>query len=254
MYRSLTLALAAALMAPLSQAMAEVNIEARCEIDSGYDLTVQPKQLKFTRQTGKSEVIFAQGSIYVDGSQLVLNSADRQRAADFEQGVRALIPDVKAIASDAVEIAFTALNRVIDTFASADNRATFLADLSALRVEIDRAIAHAESTRDFDDQAFEAKVKAFASSIAPRIAGEFAASAVSAALSGDEAAAKALEAKAKQLEQDIEASVEAPAKALEARVNALCPRVQALDRIENGLDVRLPDGQPLNLLQVADKA
>ena len=79
------------------------------------------------------------------------------------------------------------------------------------------------------------------------------AQAVSAALSGDESAANAIEERAKRLEKEIEASVEAPARALEARVNALCPRVEELDRLENQLELRLPNGDPLNLLEVQRK-
>jgi len=90
--------------------------------------------------------------------------------------------------------------------------------------------------------------------MAPRVAGELASQAIAAAMKGDGTTANAIEAKAKRLERDIEASVEAPAKALEARVDALCPRVQALDRLDNQLELRLPNGEPLNLLRVKYKA
>lgn len=254
MYRSLTLVIAAALMAPLTEAMAAVHMEAGCSIDSSYDLSIEPQQLKFTRQNGTGVVVFTQGQIYVDGAALKLDAADSERVAQFERDVRALVPEVKQIASDGVEIAFTALNRVIDTFASAANQAAFRADLATLHSEIVHAIDSANSTREFDEQAFEAKIETMVEGMVPRLAAEFASAAVSAALSGDEAAAKAIEAKAEQMGKDIEASVQVPAKALEARFQALCPRVEALDRLESELDVRLPDGQSLDLLKVDNQA
>lgn len=253
MYRSLTLALAAALMSPLTQAMAEVHLDAKCEVESAYDLTVEPTRLVFT-QAGRGEVAFAQGRVYLDGNALTLSPADSNRVAEFERSVRALIPDVKHIAVDAIEIAFTALNRVIDTFATANNRAALTAELGTMRSEIAAAVDQAQSTTALDDKAFQDKIEAFVSRMAPMVAGELASQAVTAALSGDDAAVKAIEAKADRLEKEIEASVEAPAKSLEARVNALCPRVEALDRIDDALELRLPDGKALDLIEVDNKA
>jgi hypothetical protein len=252
MHRTLALALAAALFAPLSPAMADVHINSHCEIDSAYDISIESDRLVFSR-TG-SEVAFARGQLFVDGQAVVLSRADAERVAAFEREVRALIPEVRKIAADAVEVAFTALNQVIVTFASEENRASFKADLNAMRDEINSAVASANSSQILDDGAFEERIKGLVGRIAPRLAGEFAAQAVSAALSGDEDAGRAIEERAGRLEKEIEASVEAPARALEARVNALCPRIEELDRIENQLELRLPDGQPLNLIKVEAKA
>ncbi len=251
MYRSLSLALAAALLTPLSQAMAEVHVDAHCEINSAYDLSIEPERLIFAR-TG-SEIVFAQGRLYLDGNAVVLSRADSERVAAFEREVRALIPEVRKIATDAVDIAFVALQRVVETFASEANRAGFIAELDGMRSEIRTAVAQAQSSRALDESALQSRIEGFVSRIAPRIAGEFAAQAVSAALSGDESAANAIEERANRLEKEIEASVEAPARALESRVNALCPRVEELDRLENQLELRLPNGDPLNLLEVQRK-
>lgn len=253
MYRSLSLALAAALSAPLSQAMAEVNIDTQCEVESDYELTINSDRLVFQKDGG-GEIAFAHGQLFVDGNALALSRADASRVAEFERSVRALVPEVKSIARDAVEIAVVALSRVIDTFASEANRASFVAELNAMRVEIDSLIEQTNSTRGARNGEFEAKAREFAERMAPRIAGEFASQAMTAALSGDETKVAAIEARADRFEKEIEASVEAPAKALEARANALCPRIKALDLIESEFELRLPDGQPLNLVEVERKA
>lgn len=253
MYRSLSLALAAALSAPLSQAMAEVNIDTQCDVESDYELTIERERLVFLKDGG-GEIAFAKGRLFVDGKAQDLSRADSSRVAEFERSVRALEPEVKSIARDAVEIAVVALSRVIDTFASEANRASFVAELDAMRGEIDGLIEQTHSTRGARNGEFEAKAKEFAERMAPRIAGEFASQAMTAALSGDETKVAAIEAKADRFEKEIEASVEAPAKALEARANALCPRIKALDLIESEFELRLPDGQPLNLVEVERKA
>jgi len=253
MYRSLNIALAAALFAPLTQAMAEIKIEARCEVESAYDLKVEREGLRFSRESG-SEIQFTRGRVLLDGNPVNLSGADSARVVEFEREVRAMVPEVKAIAGEAIEVAFVALQRVIESFATEGNREAFVTELAAIRDEISAAVASANSSRGLDEQAIQAKVEKFVARIAPRIAGEFASLAITAALTGDEKSAKDIERRAELFERDIEASVQVPAKLLEARVNALCPRVQALDQLESEMEIRLPNGELLNLMNVDMKA
>ncbi len=254
MYRSLNIALAAALFAPLTQAFAEVKIDARCEVESAYDFKVERDGLRFSRESGKDEIRFSGGRVLLDGKALELSAADSARVAEFEREVRAMVPEVKAIAGEAIEVAFVALRRVIETFSTEGNKDAFVSELAAIRAEISAAVASADSSRALDERVVQAKVEQFVARIAPRIAGEFASLAITAALSGDEKSAEDIERRAEQMERDIEASVSAPAKLLEARVNALCPRIQALDQLESEIEVRLPNGQRLDLLDVNMKA
>ena len=70
------------------------------------------------------------------------------------------------------------------------------------------------------------------------------------ALSGDEAAVAELEARAGSIEANVEKAIGKHAKELEARADALCQRAHDLDRIEGQISARLPDGSPIDLIQV----
>ena len=75
--------------------------------------------------------------------------------------------------------------------------------------------------------------------------GDIVSGAIGAAFSGDASRLKRLE----NLDAQIEARVEPRAKALEQRADSLCRRMVELDRIDDALEFRLADGQPLDLLR-----
>jgi len=74
------------------------------------------------------------------------------------------------------------------------------------------------------------------------------ASAVTAALSGDQSKVAALEARADSLDKSIDKEIDARADRLSERAKALCPRLQALDQLQQQFQFRLADGSRLQLV------
>jgi hypothetical protein len=254
MKRILSLSIASILCSASPLVGAHVDIDGKCDVESRYDVEVDAERIGFSRKSSTSEpgarIEFVAGGIVVDGRPLVLSAADRERARQFRDQVQALVPQVRQIASDGVEIAFTALDRVVAHLASESRRDELRGELDGLRVEALQAIATARSNDALDDEAFKQRIGSAVKRIVPVIAGEFAAQAISIAMSGDEAAAADIERRANQLGTDIEASVEGAAHELEARAAALCPQIEALDVIDNQFEWRLPDGSKVDLLSV----
>lgn len=240
--------LAAALALAATPALASHH-DAACDVHSAYDLKVTSEALDFTKSAGNPRDVRMQaGRLYVDGREVALSAADRDRVARYEAEVRALIPEVKAIAREAVGIAFSAIVEVARTFADSDDDfARSRAKLDDARRGLDQRIEAEFDSRAFDDVAFEHVIEDAVKTTVPVIVGEVTGKAVRIALSGDERAAEALERKAGEMEKTLEREVERKADALEARAKALCPRIVALDRIEADLTIRV-DGQPLDLI------
>ncbi len=86
--------------------------------------------------------------------------------------------------------------------------------------------------------------------VVPEIVGNVTAEALKVAFTGDEAAAAELEARASGIEKSVDRAVAKEAAALEGRFDALCPRLRALERTEDELDLRLADGSRLDLVLV----
>jgi hypothetical protein len=223
-----------------------------CGVHSDYSLSIKPDRLVFTKKSGTpGEVEIAHGTLTVDGSLVAVNDADAKRLRDAEREVRALVPEIKDIARDAVAIAFDAVGQVAAAFARDGDRARASAErIAKLGREIDRKIAETDSFDHWQDADIDRLVDTTVEAVVPEIVGNVAAEALKVAFTGDQAAAAELEARASGIEKSVDRAVAKQAAALEGRVDALCPRLRALERVEDDLDVRLADGSRLDLVHV----
>jgi hypothetical protein len=228
-----TTLLAATLALAAAPAFAHSHHDA-CSVHSSYDVKLTAESLTFYRSSDSPrEVRMAAGRLTVDGRDVALSAADRERIARYEAEVRAIVPEVKGIAKDAVVIAFGAIETVARTFA--DNDADFSRSrdkLASVRRELEHRIDVEFDSKPWNDETFGKVIEDAVKSTVPVIVGDITGKAIRVALSGDEHAAEELERRANQMERTLEREVESKAKALEARADALCPRIVALDRLE----------------------
>ena len=232
-------------------AMARFNVgNDDCDIDSRYSVKVEPARFVFTADDGKRSVeVLPGGHVNIDGAPLALNAADRTRMDDLERGMRALVPEVKAIAIDAVGIAFEAVGHASTAFASSPRAARESAErIARTSRELQKGIAakqHWDSTTDSD---FDRLIEAAVGSLVGELVGNVTAMALKVAFTGDEAAVAELEARAASIEKTVEDAVEASGKELERRAEALCSRLRDLDAIESRLEARLPGNERFDLI------
>lgn len=219
-----------------------------CGIDSNYSVSFEQGGLLFVREEGKpARVLMNKGRLQIDGRDIALSDTDRTRVAEFEATVRALVPQAKAIARDAVDIAYTAVSEVAATFSqTADNAAT-RRRLEDLRDEFKLSLNDSFDRRPWSNEQFETLFEKAMADLMPVIIGEVAGTAIAIALSGDEAKAAELERRTSKLEHDIEKRIDTQTAQLASRVAALCPMVFRLDSIESSLELRLEGGGKLDL-------
>lgn len=243
-------ALFAAFMLAGAGAQAGIAIDSDgCDIDSDYGLTIESGRIAFTREDGPAARIeMAGGQMRIDGKPVALSEADRARVREFEAGVRKLVPEVRAIAMEAVEIAFTALQEV--AVGLSGDPQPILDRMDASRARLVREVVGDESRLIIDEARVESAVDELVGEIVPELVGQITAAAVTAALAGDYDKIQEIESRADSLEAQVEAKVEPRAEALKARADALCPRVAELDALDEAFEVRLAGGERLDLLRV----
>lgn len=225
-----------------------------CEVDSDYDLTLGKDALTFARSTGTPQrVLMRAGTLSVDGVAQDLTAADTMRIETYERDIRAMAPEVKAIAVQAVGIATEAIVQVATAFAGDDVDSTRLARVEALGAQLAERIERSTGTAEWRDEQFDVAIEQATAELVPMIVGDIAAVAVTAALTGDEKKLADIEARAASLEREVETRVEARAGDLERRAEKLCPRMRALDQIESALDLRLADGSQLDIVRMDSK-
>ena len=95
-----------ALAAATASAAAHGEKFGMCDIDSDYGLQITPQALLFSRDDGApARIEMARGELRIDGHAIAISDADRERLLRYEATVRELVPEAKALASEAVEIA-----------------------------------------------------------------------------------------------------------------------------------------------------
>lgn len=246
-----SLALTAALvLATVAPAHAGTRLDFQeCKVRSEFGLQVSDGAVRLKRTEGEPrEVRFAQGRLWLDGEEQTLGPADRDRLRRIEHEIDELMPEVWGIARDGLDLALDALGQVAVSLGGDDPelRSQITKARSEFSAALDRQIQEGAVNAD----AFDREIEELVARLTPQIAGKVAALAISAALSGDAAAARDFERRAEAMGKELEAALEARGKALESRAEGLCGRIARIDEIENTLEVRLGDGSPLNLLRM----
>lgn len=234
------------------QAMDNHRHHLQCSYDSDYDVQVQPDGIAFTRSEGHpGEIFMHDGQLRIDGRNVAVPADDAVRLRAYEQQVRELVPEMAAIARAGVDIGYAALTTVVATLADNDDRRRdMLQSLHDRRAEamqqVDITLGHGLWAAGDDSKLFESNLEKTIESLVGGLAGD----AVSDALSGDSSRLAALEARTNTLDSTLEKAVEEPAEKLGERADALCPRLSALDQLQQQLRFRLADGGRLQLLAI----
>lgn len=215
-----------------------------CSIHSDYDLTVNERSVIMTRENDQPKaLVLRNGRLFVDDQWVRLSAADQKRIAAFERGTRQALPLAQSLGREAADIAFSVLGEVAAGFSSdpADSRAR----MAKARRQLDARLARSVTATRFDGEDLGNGIGEAVGAVVPELAGNIVGGAIRAAFKGDVSKLQGLQ----DLESQIEARVEPRALALEQRVDQLCARMVALDRLENALEYRLPDGSALDMIQ-----
>ena len=216
-----------------------------CNIESDYDLSINPQSVILTRDSGSPKWIVIRGDkLFVDDRWVAIGNEDRRRIAAFDRGTREIMPLAAQIGRDAADIAFTALGEVAAGFSNDPTRTR--AKLEQARGKIDARLARSISANRFDSSDLGKGIGDAVSEVVPLVIGDIVGGAVRAALSGDTGRLEAMDG----LDKQIEARVQPRADALEKRAEQLCTKMQELDRLDSALAYRLPDGATLDLLRI----
>jgi hypothetical protein len=223
-----------------------------CDVDSPYATRIDADRIAFSNEDTHTVVqLLANGRVEVDGHALSLSAADAAQVAEFERVVRGIVPEAKALAVDAVAIAFEAVGHASTAFAKNGHEARESARRIARSAEeLQRSIQERDTWGPHADREIGRLIEGAVGSLVGEMVGNITAQAINVALSGDEAAIAELEARAESIEKTVEEAVEKRAREIEARADALCRRVQELDRIESKITARLPDGSAFDVVRL----
>ena len=226
------------------------NLATTCHASSSYDVTLKADSLLFDRAApAPFHVELQQGVLRTDGVGVRLNAEDQDRLALFERELRALAPRVRTVAQNGVDMAVQGMRTEADGMGlGADTRIEFDRRLSAHASELKRRIAVSRSTHDWQGDATDQAMNQIGADLLPLLAGDLGQQAINAALGGDMDTAASLRDRAADLATELQPRMQRRMQALRPQIEALCPSIQRLAELQQG--VRGSNGQPLNLLQL----
>lgn len=226
------------------------DLAATCHASSSYDVTLKADSLLFDRAApAPFHVELQQGALRTDGTVVRLNAEDQDRLALFERELRALAPRVRTVAQNGVDMAVQGMRVEADGMGlGADTRAEFDRRLNAHASELKRRIAVSNSTHDWQGDATDQAMQQIGADLLPLLAADLGQQAINAALGGDMDTAATLRDRAADLATELQPRMQRRMQALRPQIEALCPSIQRLAELQQG--VRGSNGQPLNLLQL----
>lgn len=226
------------------------DLAATCHASSSYDVTLKSDSLLFDRAApAPFHVELQHGALRTDGAVVPLNAESEDRLALFERELRALVPRVRTVARNGVDMAAQALRAEAGGMnLTADTRAEFDRRLDTHANELKRRISVSQSTRDWQGDAANQTMNRIAADLLPLLAADLGQQALNAALGGDLQAAASLRDRATTLATELQPRLQSRMQALRPQIEALCPSIRRLASLQQG--VRGGNGQPLNLLQI----
>jgi hypothetical protein len=218
-----------------------------CNFSSNYEFSQQGRTLIFSRDSAPGKRILIQdGRLVIDGKELKLSAEDKGRVTEFENETRLLIPQVKLVTREAIDIAFTALIEVSRGINGEQNNPTEK-KLQSAQIALHKSLNKNPEIL-FNDDIGEKIIEPIITDFVPDVVAAALKQALSLAFSGDEQQAKAFEARMDKMGKEIELKVEARAKKLEPLAQAMCDRVRNMDKIDDSISVSFSNNRKLNLL------
>ncbi|HWR96723.1 MAG TPA: DUF2884 family protein [Arenimonas sp.] len=228
----------------------EHQVDVGCNASSDYQVSLSGQAFVFENDQGRdTRVVLGGGKLFLNGKPAVLSAADQKRADAFEAELRQLVPESRQVAVEAVGMAVDALIEVSVALSGDEGKR---GDYDKARTKALAAASDSKTLPIFNDDAMESIVDPIVAEFVPGITGSALGFAMNSVFAGEEKT-KAMDARMDAMDKDLDARMEARAKALEPLAQSMCKRIQRMDAIDDSLEVRLPNGKPINFLE-SDKA
>ena len=170
-----------------------------CDVSSDYSVSTYRSAFVFSQEKRKpAEIGIGGGRLFIDGKEATLTAADHARLSEMEGEMKLLIPEVREVTTEAVDIAFTALTEVARALAS--NPKATVAKLETEHARVLREI-NAKPLALFNDDAMEDVVEPIISEYVPEIVGGAVSSALKAVFGGEKRA-REFEARMERMEKE----------------------------------------------------
>lgn len=249
--------LLACLLSPFTvNAKHHYNINQQCDFQLNSDLIISPVMLKFQIDNTPLYRIENTNHLYVNNKKIVLSVKQQNDLADFDNRIRVLIPEIKEVVINSLELAANAVNLTFIELLGKDNtlKTTVNSELALIkdkintRFDTNKIISIDQEGRfinDFVDNDFEQR---FEKLVQKTLAESMGAIIQGALFSGEDIST--FSKKMERFGKNLELTMETQGKILETKADTLCLKVQKLDGYEAALQQSIPALSTIDIFSI----
>ena len=243
----------------LSFSAACAQAKQACDMELQGGLRITANELEFTQSDKTQYKILKDQTLWSNGRELKLSDQQQTLVKQYASGIRALVPEVRQLSLDGVDLAAQAMSLVLQEFLPGNPASQTIAkEFTLLRAEIEQGFVNGSpininqqgiSDGDFLGAGFEQRISNIVEASGKEISWDIIKSVVSAIFSDDENA-KNFEARMNKFGEKMEREMKLRSEKLEARGNSVCRSVAALDTREEELKAAIKEISQFNLIQM----
>jgi hypothetical protein len=231
-----------------------------CDMELQGGLRITANELEFTQGDKTQYKILKDQTLWSNGRELTLNDQQQVLVKQYASSIRALVPEVRQLSLDGVDLAAQAMTLTFQEFLEPGNTTSqkIAKEFTLLRADIEQGFTNGApininqqgiSDGDFLGTGFEQRISNIVEASGKEISWDLIKSIVSAIFS-DHEKAKNFEARMNKFGEKMEREMKLRSQKLEVRGNSVCRSVAALDTKEEELKAAVKEISHVNLIQM----
>jgi len=229
-----------------------------CHIDFDGGVSINESSVAFNQHNKPLYKVVDDELLYVNGDVISLSSSQQALVTQYSKDIKAIVPKVKRVALEGVDLAVESLNLAFDELLGKGNDLgrDLTESLTEIRNEVDQNFNLAKGINIDEDgfsgdeilgDDFEARIESVMEDAVQNSIGTLLVDIGQEMLfSGGDM--EAFETRMETFGQQIEHEMESRTEVLEVQVEALCADLQDIDQLENRLTAEIDELSEFNLL------
>jgi hypothetical protein len=249
--------LASAILLATSSAYAHDS----CDVELDMGLNINKNAIEFLGDNDKVRYqIINNETLIIDGEALSLNASQQSLVTDYSDSIRAVLPEVKSIAFEGIDLASDGVNMAFNELLGQNNSvgAELTQELSNIREELEQRFSEDNTfhinnegidSDDFFGEEFEERIESVVESAIMKSMGSILVAVGQEMLfsSGDK---DTFETRMENFGAQIENEMESRANTIKQKADALCYSILNIDLLEEQLKAEVSELASYNMVTV----
>tara|TARA_R110002167_G_scaffold21175_8_gene77183 strand:+ start:1467 stop:2270 length:804 start_codon:yes stop_codon:yes gene_type:complete len=234
-----------------------------CQVDLNGGININAREITFSKNKSPVYTIINNDVLLINGEEVALTASQRSLLHEYSTNIRGVVPEVKVIALDAIDLAIDGVNLAFNELLGDGNNVSseLTMQLTNIRAEVDAEFDGSKdfyidedgfAGEDFFGEDFEQRIEsAVETTIQNSLGSLMVAVGQQMLYSGGDM--DAFGSKMEQFGEQIEHEMEARGAGLEKRGEALCQSIIVIDNLEEQLKVNIDELADYNFITASQK-